>query len=49
MESTDAQILALLSGDGRMSFTDIGKATGLSTSAAQQRVRRLCSCDPECR
>lgn len=41
MESTDAQILALLSGDGRMSFTDIGKATGLSTSAAQQRVRRL--------
>lgn len=24
-----------------MSFTDIGKLTGLSTSAAQQRVRRL--------
>lgn len=24
-----------------MSYTDIGKATGLSTSAAQQRVRRL--------
>lgn len=41
MESTDAHILELLSADGRMSFTDIGKATGLSTSAAQQRVRRL--------
>ena len=24
-----------------MSYTDLGKATGLSTSAAQQRVRRL--------
>jgi Lrp/AsnC family leucine-responsive transcriptional regulator len=33
--------LALLTQDGRMSYTDIGKATGLSTSAAQQRVRRL--------
>jgi len=31
----------LLAHDGRMSYTDIGKATGLSTSAAQQRVRRL--------
>ncbi|WP_342373563.1 Lrp/AsnC family transcriptional regulator [Propioniciclava soli] len=41
MESTDQQILSLLARDGRMSFTDIGKATGLSTSAAQQRVRRL--------
>lgn len=41
MESTDRQILSLLARDGRMSYTDIGKATGLSTSAAQQRVRRL--------
>ena len=41
MESTDAQILGLLARDGRMSYTDIGRATGLSTSAAQQRVRRL--------
>ncbi|MVA75850.1 AsnC family transcriptional regulator [Auraticoccus sp. F435] len=41
MEKTDQQILALLAADGRMSYTDIGKATGLSTSAAQQRVRRL--------
>jgi Lrp/AsnC family leucine-responsive transcriptional regulator len=31
----------LLSQDGRMSFTDLGKATGLSTSAVHQRVRRL--------
>lgn len=41
MESTDRQILTLLSADGRMSYTDIGRETGLSTSAAQQRVRRL--------
>ncbi|HVK44154.1 MAG TPA: Lrp/AsnC family transcriptional regulator [Micropruina sp.] len=41
MESTDRQILSLLSKDGRMSYTDIGRETGLSTSAAQQRVRRL--------
>ncbi|MEL4356793.1 MULTISPECIES: Lrp/AsnC family transcriptional regulator [unclassified Luteococcus] len=41
MESTDQQILALLAREGRMSYTDIGRETGLSTSAAQQRVRRL--------
>lgn len=41
MESTDRHILSLLSRDGRMSYTDIGRETGLSTSAAQQRVRRL--------
>ena len=41
MESTDRQILTLLAKDGRMSYTDIGRETGLSTSAAQQRVRRL--------
>lgn len=41
MEKLDRQILALLAVDGRMSYTDIGHATGLSTSAAQQRVRRL--------
>jgi Lrp/AsnC family transcriptional regulator, leucine-responsive regulatory protein len=41
METIDHHILALLAEDGRMSYTDIGKATGLSTSAAQQRVRRL--------
>ncbi|MFW6599717.1 Lrp/AsnC family transcriptional regulator [Propionibacteriaceae bacterium Y2011] len=41
MEGLDRQIVHLLVGDGRMSYTDIGRATGLSTSAAQQRVRRL--------
>lgn len=41
MEDLDRRIVGLLSQDGRMSFTDLGKATGLSTSAAHQRVRRL--------
>jgi Lrp/AsnC family leucine-responsive transcriptional regulator len=41
VEEIDRQIIALLSRDGRMSFTDLGKATGLSTSAVHQRVRRL--------
>ena len=41
MEEIDRQILQLLTTDGRMSFTDLGKATGLSTSAVHQRVRRL--------
>jgi Lrp/AsnC family leucine-responsive transcriptional regulator len=41
VEDLDRQIIGLLLADGRMSYTDIGKATGLSTSAAHQRVRRL--------
>ena len=41
METTDRKILSLLAADGRMSFTDLGKATGLSTSAVHQRVKRL--------
>ncbi|QMU76118.1 Lrp/AsnC family transcriptional regulator [Streptacidiphilus sp. PB12-B1b] len=41
MEELDRQIVQLLVGDGRMSYTDLGKATGLSTSAVHQRVRRL--------
>ena len=41
MEDTDHRILELLATDGRMSFTDLGKATGLSTSAVHQRVKRL--------
>ena len=41
MEDTDRTIVRLLTQDGRMSFTDLGKATGLSTSAVHQRVRRL--------
>jgi Lrp/AsnC family leucine-responsive transcriptional regulator len=41
LEPTDRRILELLAVDGRMSFTDLGKATGLSTSAVHQRVKRL--------
>ncbi len=41
MEKIDRQILRLLADDGRMSFTQLGKATGLSTSAVHQRVKRL--------
>jgi Lrp/AsnC family leucine-responsive transcriptional regulator len=41
MEALDLKIVRLLLEDGRMSYTDLGKATGLSTSAAHQRVRRL--------
>ena len=41
VEETDRKILQLLAADGRMSFTDLGKSTGLSTSAVHQRVRRL--------
>jgi Lrp/AsnC family leucine-responsive transcriptional regulator len=41
VEDTDRKIMRLLAADGRMSFTDLGKATGLSTSAVHQRVKRL--------
>ncbi|GJF27688.1 Lrp/AsnC family transcriptional regulator [Kitasatospora sp. NBC_01539] len=41
MEDLDQRIVQLLLEDGRMSYTDLGKATGLSTSAVHQRVRRL--------
>ncbi|CAB4956344.1 MAG: AsnC family transcriptional regulator [Actinobacteria bacterium] len=41
MEETDRTILGLLATDGRMSFTDLARETGLSTSAVHQRVKRL--------
>ena len=41
VEAIDLQILELLAKDGRMSYTDLGRATGLSTSAVHQRVKRL--------
>ncbi|HET6910558.1 MAG TPA: Lrp/AsnC family transcriptional regulator [Mycobacteriales bacterium] len=41
MEDLDRQILRLLTQDGRRSFTDLAKETGLSVSAVHQRVRRL--------
>ena len=37
----DRRIVRLLAEDGRMSYTDLGRVTGLSTSAVHQRVRRL--------
>ncbi len=41
MEDTNRKIVSLLARDGRMSFTELARQTGLSVSAAQQRVRRL--------
>lgn len=41
MEEINATIISLLATDGRMSFTELARRTGLSVSAAQQRVRRL--------
>ena len=41
MEDTDREILKLLAADGRMSYTDLAKETGLSVSAVHARVRRL--------
>jgi Lrp/AsnC family transcriptional regulator, leucine-responsive regulatory protein len=41
MESLDRHILTLLAQDGRMSFADLGRQVGLSTSAVHQRVKRL--------
>jgi Lrp/AsnC family transcriptional regulator, leucine-responsive regulatory protein len=41
VEEINRTIISLLSRDGRMSFTELAKRTGLSVSAAQQRVRRL--------
>jgi Lrp/AsnC family leucine-responsive transcriptional regulator len=41
MEDLDRHIVSLLAQDGRMSFADLGRRTGLSTSAVHQRVKRL--------
>jgi Lrp/AsnC family transcriptional regulator, leucine-responsive regulatory protein len=41
VEEINRKIVALLADDGRMSFTELARRTGLSVSAAQQRVRRL--------
>ena len=41
MEEIDRTVVRLLATDGRMSYTDLARATGLSTSAVHQRVRRL--------
>jgi len=41
LDPLDQRIVALLAADGRVSFTDLGRETGLSTSAVHQRVKRL--------
>lgn len=41
LEELDRLICSLLAADGRMSFTDLARRTGLSTSAVHQRVKRL--------
>jgi Lrp/AsnC family leucine-responsive transcriptional regulator len=41
LDELDAALLRQLVQDGRRSYTDLAKDTGLSTSAVHQRVRRL--------
>ena len=41
VEDLDRSIVSLLAADGRRSYTDLAKETGLSVSAVHQRVRRL--------
>ncbi|HIW60868.1 MAG TPA: Lrp/AsnC family transcriptional regulator [Candidatus Stackebrandtia excrementipullorum] len=41
MEDLDLAIVAALTSDGRMSFTELASQVGLSTSAVHQRVKRL--------
>jgi Lrp/AsnC family transcriptional regulator, leucine-responsive regulatory protein len=41
VEDLDRQIVRLLAEDGRRSYTDLARDTGLSVSAVHQRVRRL--------
>src|SRR5215469_1684665 len=41
VEAINKKILSLLADDGRLSFTELARQTGLSVSAVQQRVRRL--------
>src|SRR6476619_4535668 len=41
LDRIDFQILNVLAGNGRESFSDLGKAVGLSPHGAADRVRRL--------
>jgi Lrp/AsnC family leucine-responsive transcriptional regulator len=41
VDEIDSKILGLLCRDGRISFTELAKQTGLSVSATHQRVRRM--------
>lgn len=40
-DAVDRAIITALARDGRMSFADLARETGLSTSAAHQRAKRL--------
>ncbi|ANP74033.1 Lrp/AsnC family transcriptional regulator [Cryobacterium arcticum] len=41
MDSLDSEIIGILREDGRISFSALGAAVGLSTNAAAARVRKL--------
>lgn len=41
MDEIDRKIIELLADDGRRSLADIGAVVGLSTSAVNERIRRL--------
>jgi Lrp/AsnC family transcriptional regulator for asnA, asnC and gidA len=41
VDDTDRAIIEQLQGDGRISYTKLGSAIGLSEAAARQRVQRL--------
>ena len=41
LDDLDRQLMQLLTEDGRKSYADLARDTGLSTSAVHQRVRRL--------
>jgi len=41
LDDLDRQLMGLLAEDGRRSYADLARDTGLSTSAVHQRVRRL--------
>ena len=41
VEEIDRAIIAALTADGRLSYTDLAERVGLSVSAVHQRVRRL--------
>src|SRR5919198_799453 len=41
MDATDSEILRVLREDGRISWSELGAAVGLSANAAAERVRRM--------
>jgi Lrp/AsnC family transcriptional regulator, leucine-responsive regulatory protein len=41
VDDTDRSILALLEGDARLTYADIGAAVGLAASSVHDRVRKL--------